>query len=117
MPIEYVIARKNQGEAVSRLGEIDRQLFQPVALPEGASPMAVTEIEPPAKLADAGCRWIASLNSEKPTGMRRVRQSISKPQRRASKRRPTDNTEPDRGRRKNSSRRPKTCSGTTRWGT
>lgn len=65
VPIEYVIVRKNQGEAVRRLEEIDRQRFQPVALPEGASPMAVTEIEPPAELADAGCRWIASFNSEK----------------------------------------------------
>jgi transposase len=64
-PLDYVVARKNQGEVEQTLSAIDTEEFDAVELPEGAAPLAVTECEPPAELADDEIRWIATYNEQK----------------------------------------------------
>jgi transposase len=64
-PLDYVVARKNQGEVEQTLSAIDTEEFDTVELPEGAAPLAVTECEPPAELADDEIRWIATYNEQK----------------------------------------------------
>lgn len=64
-PLEYVVARKNQGDVKRTLSEIDIEEFDAVELPEGAAPLAVTECEPPAELADDEIRWIGTYNEQK----------------------------------------------------
>lgn len=64
-PIEYVASLRREGAVPTTLAGIDHSQFQPVTLPEGASPLAVTEVAPPEELTEEGCRWIASYNEEK----------------------------------------------------
>ena len=64
-PLDYVVARKNQGEVERTLSAIGIEEFDAVELPEGAAPLAVTECEPPAELADDEVRWIATYNEQK----------------------------------------------------
>lgn len=63
--IDYVAARKNQGEVKRTLAAVDVTEFDPVELPDGASPLAVTEVESPAELAEQEVRWIATYNEQK----------------------------------------------------
>ena len=74
--IDYVVARKNQGDVKRTLAEINSEEFDPVELPEGASPLAVTEADPPAELTQkeesedgeenkSEIRWVATYNEQK----------------------------------------------------
>jgi transposase len=64
-PIDYVVARKNQGEVERTLSAIGIEEFDAVELPEGAAPLAVTECEPPTELAEDEVRWIGTYNKQK----------------------------------------------------
>jgi transposase len=74
--IDYVVARKNQGDVERTLAEINSEEFDPVELPEGASPLAVTEADLPAKHTEDEeleddeedkneIRWVATYNEQK----------------------------------------------------
>jgi transposase len=63
--VDYVVARKNQREVERTLSEIDTEEFDAVELPEGAAPLAVTESDPPAELAEDEVRWVATYNEQK----------------------------------------------------
>lgn len=64
-PITYVASLRRQGAVPTTLAGIAPAQFEPVKLPEGASPLTVTEVPPPEELAAQECRWIASYNEEK----------------------------------------------------
>lgn len=63
--IDYVVARKNQSQVKQTLSETDSEEFDAVELPEGASPLAVQEVEPPDPLEQDDVRWIATYNEQK----------------------------------------------------
>lgn len=75
-PMEYVAPMKNTQPIKDVLKTIDREAFEPVELPEGADPLAVTEIDPAEFVAeddapgylpdpDDRIRWIAAYSESK----------------------------------------------------
>lgn len=73
-PIDYVAAMKNTQPIKDVLKAISLEAFEPVALEEGADPLAVTEIDPdeyvaedeaPEYLPDARIRWIVAYSESK----------------------------------------------------
>lgn len=64
-PIDYVVARKNQGQVERTLSEIDSGELDAVELPDGASSLAVKEVAPPDELGQEGVRWIGTYNEQK----------------------------------------------------
>lgn len=64
-PAEYVAALKRHGEAKARLAGLSPEEFSLISMPEGAQPLAVTEVDPPDELAEVGVRWIGTYNESK----------------------------------------------------
>jgi transposase len=64
-PIDYVAALKNYNTVTQPLAELAVTEFDQVELPDGASPLAVREIEPPDDLDSEQIRWIATYNVQK----------------------------------------------------
>lgn len=59
---EYVAALKRHGEAKRCLTGRESQAFRSVTMPEGAAPLAVTELDPPEELAESEVRRLGTLN-------------------------------------------------------
>jgi transposase len=64
-PIDYVAALKNYNTVTQPLAELTVAEFDSVELPDGASPLAVREIEPPEDVDSEQIRWIATYNEQK----------------------------------------------------
>ena len=64
-PIDYVAALKNYTRVTELLADIDVEEFDSVELPDGASPLAVTELDSPDDVGNEQVRWIATYNEEK----------------------------------------------------
>jgi transposase len=64
-PIDYVSALKNYNTVTQPLAELSVEEFDRVELPDGASPLAVREIEPPKDVDFEQIRWIATYNKQK----------------------------------------------------
>lgn len=73
-PMDYVAAVKNTQPIKDVLKAVERETFDPVELPEGADPLAVTEIDPaeyvaedeaPKYLPDDRIRWIVAYSESK----------------------------------------------------
>lgn len=64
-PVDYVAALKNYNTVTQPLAELTVAEFDSVELPDGASPLAVREIEPSEDIDSEQVRWIATYNEQK----------------------------------------------------
>lgn len=64
-PIDYVAVLKNYSRVTDPLSDHDSETFEPVDMPEGASPLAVKELPPGDDLDNDDIRWIATYNEDK----------------------------------------------------